>query len=60
MSKTEFIKWALEQKGLIAAELVRLEQYKDYNQLAVYRSLREQNNLMADIINVAQDINSLE
>lgn len=60
MSKTEFIKWLLEQKGMIAAELVRLEQYDNYRQLAIYRSMQSQNNLMADIINTAQDISSLE
>lgn len=55
MSKTEFIKWLLQQKELIAIELVRFDEYKE---TAVYKSLRDQNNLLADVINQAQDINS--
>jgi len=60
MSKTEFIKWLLAQKEMIAIELVRLEQYDNHRSLTVYRSLTDQNALLADIINIAQDISSLE
>jgi len=57
MSKSEFIKWLLELKGEIAKQIAD-EKYSPLYSDVTMQSLYDQNHLLAEIINAAQDINS--
>jgi hypothetical protein len=63
MTKTQFIKWLLDCKGSIARDIVRMENYDNVLRMTdtpKYKSLLDQNSLLAMVINAAQDIDNLE
>lgn len=57
MTKSEFIKWLLGIKEQTAKELVESGYYDI--KIPLTKALNDENNLLADIINMAQDITAV-